>query len=340
MTGRSRRTIARSLRVAIVAAASIALDVGTAVAQPAAPVAPEDDAKARARALANRGYELFQEGRYEEANGHFREAERIFHATTIVVMIGETYEHLDRLADAEAMYALAAEEKLASYAPQAFRDAQATARERLAALAPRVPRIELRLRRPLDGRRMEVTVDGVPVAASRLPGPLGVDPGTRVIEVRIAGAAPARHVVTLVEGGRSVLEIDGEAGAGDVTPNAAEAPPPGDPSSGLVIPAIASLAVGGGGLVLGTVAGVIALGKRSDLDDRCLDGRCFPEDRALADEVSTAATWSTVGFVVGGVGIAAGAVLLWADAASTPERPGAAVHLEPGLGAARLRGRF
>jgi hypothetical protein len=121
--------------------------------------------------------------------------------------------------------------------------------------------------------------------------------------------------------------------------------------SGLLIGGIAAGVVG----VAGVVAGVVFMGKASDkeseADDLCAknkdaQGRCLqrvkPQVDALDDDAKKARTLGTVGFVVGGLGIAGGATLLvlhfTGKSNSTGERP----HVEPwiGVGSAGLRGTF
>jgi hypothetical protein len=70
-----------------------------------------------------------------------------------------------------------------------------------------------------------------------------------------------------------------------------------------------ALGVGGAGLVLGTVAGVVAMGKHSDLEKVCGGGVCPSGQQNNVDSYHAMGTLSTIGFVVGGVGVAAGVVL-------------------------------
>ena len=78
--------------------------------------------------------------------------------------------------------------------------------------------------------------------------------------------------------------------------------------------AIVALGVGGVGLVVGGITGVMAMGKASDLDGKCPDGKCTdPALQSDIDSYKTLGTISTVGFIVGVVGVGAG-VVLWLTA--------------------------
>lgn len=91
------------------------------------------------------------------------------------------------------------------------------------------------------------------------------------------------------------------------------------------------------------------LSTRSDLDDYCASNTCLPETGPareparyvnLYNTLQTQGTITTVGYVVGGIGIAAGAILLL-TAPKKPDSPTKA-SIEPwiGLQSAGLRGTF
>jgi len=90
-----------------------------------------------------------------------------------------------------------------------------------------------------------------------------------------------------------------------------------------------SLGIGGAGLLFGSVTGIVVLSKKSNLDSsgQCTGTQCqWPEHGSLTSYNS----WrplSTVGFVVGAVGTAAGVTLLL----TTPKRkePGISAWLGP-----------
>ena len=54
---------------------------------------------------------------------------------------------------------------------------------------------------------------------------------------------------------------------------------------------------------------MLAIGQHGDLSDRCPDGRCPNDVSGDVDGYKTMGMLSTIGFIVGGVGLAAGAVL-------------------------------
>ena len=99
------------------------------------------------------------------------------------------------------------------------------------------------------------------------------------------------------------------------------------------------MGVGAWGLLIGAGAGVVALKQQHELDDGgCRNGVCYEDQRSDVDNYNAMRTLSTVGFIVGGIGGAAGAALLL-TAPSTAEG-GVAVSGWVGVGAAGVAGRF
>lgn len=87
------------------------------------------------------------------------------------------------------------------------------------------------------------------------------------------------------------------------------------------LPTYVALGVGVAGLATGVVAGALALGGKSDLDSRCSQDQCPPSARGDLDTLKTESTISTIGLVVGGVGLATAAlfwVLSWPTSKSEP----------------------
>jgi hypothetical protein len=250
----------------------------------------------------------------EEAARHFEQAEALFHAPTLQLMIARTHARRGLLLEAEAAYRKLLAEDLAPEAPAEFPQAQATGRAELEALAARIPRLVLRLSDPSAAARVELSFDGRPLSAGELDRPIRCNPGSHAIVLTAPGVEPVSRTVTLAEAEHMTIELPVAAGAASAgAPLGGEAEPP----SGSLMPALAAFGVGAVGLVAGTVAGALALDKQSELEARCPTRHCFPEDEELADAASVNATVSTVGFVVAGVGAAAGVTLLIVRSAGT-----------------------
>jgi hypothetical protein len=156
-----------------------------------------------------------------------------------------------------------------------------------------------------------VTANGQKLAE---PGkPTSLNPGSYDIIVSAPGAKDVNKAAELTAGaGNLVVQVELKAATGgapeDVPPPETESDSGG---SGLLIPAIAAFGVGAAGLAVGIATGVMASSKADDIKSRCTpDNRCLTTDAELGDEAETLALVSTIGFVVAGVGVAAGVVLL------------------------------
>lgn len=299
------------------------------VAQQNVEPSEESERRARARELADRGYELYQEGRFDEANSHFREAERVFHAPTFLLMIGRTYEGQGRLVDAKTVYQKIVAENLAIDVPPEFVDAQREAQRALGELEPRVPAIRFSWK---GGPTVTgITIDGRPVPASASRHAIELDPGRHTIVVRREGAQARRHVLSVAEGESQRITID------------ASLPEPGVPfgatgATGEEVAATVSFVFAGLGLAAGVTGGVVAITQRDELDEVCTDDKqCFPEDERFADNATVAATFSTVGFIAAGVGAAAGITLLLIN---EPPSEHTAWQLDLGPTSVGVRGTF
>ncbi len=123
-----------------------------------------------------------------------------------------------------------------------------------------------------------------------------------------------------------------------------DAAPPGGPppaSSGhSAVPAIVAFSVGGVGIAIGSIFGVSALGKRADLDSACANRLCPPKSKDDITSLKTTSTISTIGFIVGGVGVATGGLLLFLNRSSAEKSAGAQVSPYVGVGTAGLTGTF
>ena len=92
---------------------------------------------------------------------------------------------------------------------------------------------------------------------------------------------------------------------------------------------------------MGGITGVIAMSKHTQLKQACTDGVCDPTTQGAAlDSYHLVGNVSTVGFIVGGVGVAAGAVLLLTQPKESAPPTAATWSPFIGVGSAGVRGKF
>jgi len=190
-----------------------------------------------------------------------------------------------------------------------------------------------------DASPVRVTLDGARVTERYDGTALLADPGEHTFRFEWAGHAPVERVFRLVEGEQSRRErvvFERPASAGDPAPGGSEAP-----GSAARTAAFVSGGAGLAGLGVGALFGVLAITRNSAAHCNAANVCENPEARRDAQGVATV---STVGFIAGGVLLAAGAVL-WFTAPSgeaSPARVGLGLSplLAPGTAGLSLRGGF
>lgn len=246
---------------------------------------------------------------------------------------------------------------------------QADCAERLNEVEKALPTIVFVVRneRGEDLTAVRVTMDGARLA-DRLDGSsLTVDPGEHTFVFESEGFAR-------VESKRLVREGDKDRRENVVLKSAPKPAPPPEPrpepvpqptpaptpptsdaqppiagaeaGSRTPIAAYVALAVGGLGVVAGSVFGVIALGKKSSLDSACGSDKtaCPPAFQSDIDALHRNAVISNVGFGVGLVGLGVGGVLLLmsggSKSESAPEKSAVVVRPTVGFGTLGMNGVF
>ena len=118
----------------------------------------------------------------------------------------------------------------------------------------------------------------------------------------------------------------------------APAAPPAAEAGRSRAPAYAVLGIGAVGLGVGTVFGILALGKKSDLDSACANKHCAPAQQDTIDSGKTFGIVSTVGLAVGAVGVGVGAVLLLTSGPGSPSARAGKPARQAGLSVAPVIG--
>lgn len=273
-------------------------------AEPAPSAADIDQNKARARSLADRGAFLLEAGQTAEALKAFEQAEREYHAPTILLMIARCRARLGHLVEAHQTYQRITTEALSGSAPPAFLEAQETARAEGASLNRQIPTLYV-IVTGAGAEQATVRLDGQRIVPRS--GPIPRNPGRVSVVVQVPGRPPVERLVTLAVGRAETLTLD----LGH--PLVPTSPPPERVASpqGSLIPATVAFGIAGLGLGVGTVTGVMAKIQIDDIKSRCQpDGHCLLADQPQADRAQTLITLSTVGFVAGGIAAATGVTLL------------------------------
>lgn len=292
------------------------LVLGMAGSADAAPT-PRD--RTDAAVLTNKARAAARAKRHEEAAEALRKADQLDPTPQRKLDLARSLVELGKLVEASSLLNGVVNDGAAG---KGLKDA---AKKQLAQVEPRIPWLSVHVVGPAAGAHVEV--DGKEVQAeAEAP----VDPGQHAVGADADGYESGDTRVTLAEGEHKQVTIT-------LTPVASvEKPKPA--ASGTKIPAIAAFGVGAVGLGVGAVFGILAFSDADKAKSFCDGNKCPARPEVVNARNSSIANGnvSTVGFVVGGVGVAAGIVLLLTvgssgEKAAEPKKD--AITLVPYLGA-------
>lgn len=310
--------------------------VSTASAQTSNPVLAE--------ALFREGSALLKDGKVAEACAKLDESWKLDPAVGTLYNLAQCREKEGHLATAWTQYS-----ELAGRAKQAGQaDKEARMQAKLAELGPRLPKVRLKLEGRTDVTELKIDTQALGRAAwgSALP----LDPGEHTFLFSGPNKEPLERKIVVAEGQELVLEIEPLR---DAAPEARPAPAPAlaaseaphedaPPRSNNTL-GYALGGIGIAGLAVGSVFGILAIGRKSDADD--LFKKRDPGFKDADDAASTNALVSTIGFGAAIVGLGAGAYFLFMGgtskkSANAVPRIWASPVLHPGSGGLAACGTF
>jgi len=322
--------------------------------------AATDEEKAGARAAATQGQAAFEKKRWAEALDLFTRAESLVHSPVHLLYKARALVQLGQLVKARETYLSVTREESTSSAPAVLKAREDAAKEEIT-LEPRLANLTVKL----DGAgaaQANVVMDGVNVPAALVGVARPADPGQHTLQATGNGVASDAQTITLTEGGTATVTLRLEP-----TPGAAPVAPPGtaeplappmttaaaDTNStaksgnGLRTASYVAFGVGAAGLAVGTVFALKASSKYSDGNALCngqdpceLSQADADRREQLGKDGDSAKTISIIGFVAGGVGVAAGTTLFILSGKKESEPARAGIHPWIGLGSVGLNGRF
>jgi hypothetical protein len=318
---------------------------------------PQAENIAAARSLGMQGIKQADAGDCAGAIENLSRAEALYHAPSILGRLGECQVNVGQIVLGTENLNRVVREQLAPNAPKAFRDAQERAKGVLATALPKIARLTIRVE-PADAKP-QVSVGAVVLPPALIGVERPTDPGTHEVVVSAPGYLEKRSTITLAEGGAQQLALQLDKDPNALAPAAVVAPAPvaapaaqdadTSPKKNNTL-AYVALGVGGAGLLVGTITGVVAMSKKSDL--QCQGKACPSSQEDALDSAQTMATVSTIGFSVGLVGVGVGVVLLLTGNSASKaslagpqlakHEPGRGLRVGPWFGseAAGLQGSF
>jgi hypothetical protein len=330
MTSSNARAIAVAAVVCI-AAAAFAPDL--ALAQE-----PSASDLETARDLNKQGKELRAQGRLQEALEKFRAAHDLGRTPVTGIELARTQVLLNQLVEAREVCLGIARMPVASDETERSASARIEAAKLADDLRPRIPSITLHVTGVPAGKTAVVAIDGRALPAAAIGQPHKLNPGAHVVVARVENGPESRATVDVKEGETRDVSLAVELPKAPlvVTPKPAPAPPQRNKV------AIVGFTIAGTGVAIGTMTGLLASSKKSNLDTLCsADKKCGPN---AYDDLDSARTWGTVStfaFVIGGIGLAIGVYGLIEKEEKKDERqPAARVTPFIGPGSVGIHGAF
>lgn len=267
----------------------------------AAPARAKD--AAAAQALFDQGRAAMKDGNYDKACARFRESQRLDPEPGTMLNLANCEQKRGKLATAWQLYHGALDE----LPPDDER--VPIAQSRADALEKRLPKLTVKL---AAGAPAGTTVkrDDMKLEAGSLGAPLPVDPGDHTIIVKAPGHEPRTFHVQLAESESRTIAVQPGAAqaAGEVGTGGGKHA--GSKTLGYVFGGI-----GVAGVVVGSITGVMALGKHSTVTDpaHCNQSSrlCDATGASAASSGRTLGAITTASYVVGAIGLGAGAYFLF-----------------------------
>ena len=335
------------IRVRVAAAAAVLAALG------AFPARARADDLSTAEVLFREARELIARGSYAAACPKLEESQRLEPAAGTEFNLARCYELVGLVASAWGAYVDVAS---VTHASGQF-DREARARERVAAVEPRLSFVTVSMRAASDQARL--TRDGVEMAPAQLEVAIPVDPGEHVLHA----SAPGKHDWET----RFRIDHDAQRVAVEVppledlpppepappaapTPSVAVAPPPPEARSVPASPRgqriVAASLLGASAIALGFGAyfGIDKLTLASRAWKECPNGSCTSlAGNTTVHDSNTAGEWATGWFIGCGV-LAAAAAVVWFTAPKPAPATRSAFVIAPTMSATgagfTLRGEF
>jgi hypothetical protein len=303
-----RRPILRaSALVALLVGATATLVTASASAQ-----AQTQSGEQLAEKLFNEAIAFVSAGKYAEACTKFEESQKLDPALGTEFNLADCYEHTGRKGSARRLFIDVADAAKAA----GKSEREKSSRERASALEAVAPRMTIVVPQSAAESRLEIVVDGAPFPAARWNRAQPIDAGSHTVATSAPGKKPFTTKVALQDGKSVEVKIPELEDEPVAPPVIAGGDKPIDTGSGQRRTGVIVAGIGVVGVLVGSGAGLFSLVKHGQAKDICPDFSACPDadGRSKWNAATDAGTVSTIGFVVGGMGLVAGALLYFTAA--------------------------
>jgi len=250
------------------------------------------------------------QGKDAEACPKLAESQRLDPSLGTLLRLATCYEKIGKTASAWGLYG----DAVASAKAAGQEGREKYAAEHVKALEPKLCKVTIEVPKDADLDGLEVRRDGEVISRAQWGTAVPVDPGNVSIEARAPGRQTFKKTISLVgDGKRETIKIPVLEAA------SSEPAPVVDESSGtrrtigLVVGAVGVV-----GVAVGSIYGLKAMSRNDESSSHCRTSNlCDADGLSLRDDAKKFATISTVFFIVGGVALATGAVLVLTEKPSS-----------------------
>lgn len=260
---------------------------------------------AAAEALFNKGVEEIKAGNFKDACPAIAESQKLDPRPGTQYTLAECYARWGKTATAYVTFEdfLRTVNALPNSQRARYADRVKNSESKKVELKPNIPELTIRLPNGAPAG-LRITRDNLEITPPMLGLSLPVDPGPHKVVVELNGKPPAELDISLSPGERKTLEVP-VPGMQKKAPDTDN----GKPGKGRVVATYATLGIGAAGVILGGVTGGLALSEKHKADHECPDFNCTPAGLDSVQNGRSLARVSTIGFAVGGAGLAAGLIL-------------------------------
>ena len=266
--------------------------------------------RATARNLAAEGNKALDARDFTTAEDRFRRADALVHAPTLVVDHAKALMGLHKYVEAQERLELVIREGVSDSAPWVWKKALKDARQLVEEVKPKLGWVTINIPKVADP---DVTIDGVHVPSAALGVRRVANPGTHKLEAAAPGFRKLELELAVEEGAEREVTINLEPAPSIPKTNTDKERKPvvavnpmkdtANHSTGRAL-GYTALAVGGAGLIAGTVTGILFLNKQSELQSKCPNGDC--QGRVPQSFIDQRNTYGIISPLCIGLGLASG----------------------------------
>lgn len=275
------------------------------------------------------GLKAFEAGNYVAACQKLAESYRLDPLPGALFTLATCEMRAGRLATAASRFTefLELVEKLPAEAKQRQAERSAVATRERSALYPKIPHLKV----ILDGAAptRSVALNGAALPTSSLNIELAVDPGEQLLEQHLESGASLSQRISLTPGESKVVVLRANQGTAARSPAPGRDVPAAAPRRSNAL-AYTLGGIGAAGIVVGAVAGGLAMHQASIVEDNCDGSACSPSGKRAADKGQNEALVSSIAFGIGVVGVVTGVLLLTTgESAPAPQAARLDLRLTP-----------